>query len=220
MIQNRDISDIFEEVAERLEINDANTFRIRAYRNAARTISELPRNVSEIVREGEDLTGFPGIGKDLSEKIKEIVDTGHLSMLDKLRREIRLDISGLTGLPGLGPKRVKQLHEKLGITNLEELEKAARKKKIRELEGFGEKTELSILDALEKGAIRRERTRLIDAEKRVESLLDYLKQERGIERIAAAGSFRRRKETVGDLDILAACKNTMIQYQRNTAGHG
>ena len=201
-IQNTDVAGIFIRVADLLEIEDANPFRVRAYRNAARTVAGLPHNVSDMVQSNEDLTALPGIGKDLAGKIKEIVETGTLSQLEELGERIAPELAQLTKLPGLGPKRVKALHSALGITSAKELKKAAETGKIKEIEGFGEKTEHSILEALQQDEGEEKRIKLSEAEQYAKPLVSYLKKTDGIREVTVAGSFRRRKETVGDLDIL------------------
>jgi len=195
-------------MADLLDIEGENTFRIRAYRNAARVISGLSRDVSEMVKSGEDLTELPGIGRDLAGKILEIVETGSMAQLEILEGKIPPDLSKLMKLEGLGPKRIKALHQKLGVSRLEDLREAARKGKIREIEGFGRKTERAILEEIEELAAKEndERIRLADAEPWARSLVDYLKRSPGVADIVVAGSYRRRKETVGDLDILAAIR--------------
>src|SRR5512143_3568254 len=122
-VHNTDIAEIFNQVADLLEIDGANPFRVRAYRNAARTIASHPQTVADMVREEKDLTELPGIGKDLAQKIEEIVKTGTLSNLKELEAHIPPQLSRLMKMPGLGPKRVHLLHEKLGITTLEELKR-------------------------------------------------------------------------------------------------
>jgi len=207
-VQNSDVSDIFNKVADLLDIEGANPFRVRSYRNAARTVSSLSQNVSAMLESGKDLSELPGIGKDLAGKIKEIVESGSLSQLEELEGKTPPELSKLMKVPGLGPKRVKALHRNLGVTNLGELKEAAQKGKVRELEGFGKKTEESILEELEEveGKGEKERIKLMEAEQRARSLVEYLKKSKGIREITVAGSYRRRKETVGDLDILVTCK--------------
>ncbi|MEJ2023798.1 MAG: type-X family DNA polymerase, partial [Deltaproteobacteria bacterium] len=201
-VQNSDVKDLFNKVADLLEIEGANPFRVRAYRNAARSISDLTRNVSEMVREGQDLTGVAGIGKDLAGKIREIVETGRLAQLEELEKKSPGALQELMAVQTLGPKRVKVLHRELGINNLDELRDAAEKGKIRDLEGFGEKTEQNILQGLKWKETQGKRIKLFDAERQAEPLVAYLKKSRGVREIIVAGSFRRRQETVGDLDIL------------------
>jgi len=205
-VQNTDVADIFNKVADLLDIQGANPFRIRAYRNAARSISSLPRNVSDMIEENYDLTALAGIGEDLASKIREIVETGALSQLEALEGDTPSELDTLMKVAGLGPKRVKALHQDLGIENLKELRKAAEKGKIHEIDGFGEKTEQTILEELQKAGANKDRIKLPEAEQRAEPLVAYLKKAKGIKEITVAGSFRRRKETVGDLDILVTCK--------------
>ncbi len=205
-IHNSDVAEIFNKMADLLEIEGANRFRVRAYQDAARTITGFPKSLKDMVEEGEDLSELPGIGKDLAGKIKEIVETGELSQLKKLGSKTPVELSNLMKVAGLGPKRVKALYENLGITGLKELKKAAEEEKIRKLEGFGKKTEQSILEELDQEEEKEERIKLPAAEERADSLVEYLKSLKGVKEIVVAGSFRRRKETVGDLDILATCR--------------
>jgi DNA polymerase (family 10) len=205
-IQNRDVAEILNKVADLLDIEGVNHFRVRAYRNAARTVSSLPQSVSEMVKNDEDLSQMPGIGKDLAGKIKEIVDTGSLKQLEELEGRTSSELSKLMKIEGLGPKRVNALHKQLGITGLSELKEAASKGKIRDLEGFGEKTEQGIIQALKEPDIEKERLKLVEAEQNANSLVEYLTGGKGIKDIVVAGSYRRRKETVGDLDILVTAK--------------
>lgn len=167
---NADIAVIFEEIADLLEIQNANPFRIRAYRNAARVIGELPNEVSHLLEEGMDLTQLPGIGDDLAGKIKEIVTAGHCSLLDRLHTELPSAITELLKLPGLGPKRVKALYHDLDVQTLEQLHRAARDGRIRALPGFGEKTENNILQAIEAHANQAQRFKLAIAAQYAEAL--------------------------------------------------
>jgi DNA polymerase (family 10) len=207
-VHNSDIADTFNRMADLLDIEGENPFRIRAYRNAARIIGSLPRNVADMVKEGGDLTQFSGIGKDLAEKIKEIVETGTLGQLKDLEGKTPPELIRLMKIEGLGPKRVQILHRRLAISDLDGLKKAAEEHKIQKVEGFGEKTEQMILEALEQveEGGEKERVKLVVAEQIANDYVDYLKKEKGIKDIAVAGSYRRRKETVGDLDILVTCK--------------
>lgn len=205
---NADIAAIFEEVADLLEIQSANPFRIRAYRNAARVIGELPHEVSQLLDKGMDLTQLPGIGDDLAGKIKEIATTGHCSLLDRLHTELPSAITELLKIPGLGPKRVKALYHDLDVQTLEQLHRAARDGRIRTLPGFGEKTENNILQAIEAHANQSQRFKLATAAQYAEALEKYLAATPGILRVTVAGSFRRMRETVGDLDILVITATT------------
>jgi DNA polymerase (family 10) len=212
-VHNSDIADIFNRIADYLEIKGENQFRIRAYRNAARTISSLSGNITAMIDNGEDLTDLPGIGKDLSEKIHQIVRTGTLKQLQELEKEVPPGLIKMMKMSMLGPRKVKAIYDELGISSISELEKSARAGKIRNLEGFGEKTEKKIIEEAErlKEQGENQRTPLVVAERIVEPYIDYLKKSKGIKTIEVAGSFRRKKESVGDLDILVSCsKNAKI----------
>jgi DNA polymerase (family 10) len=207
-IHNADIAALFEEIADLLEIQGANPFRIRAYRNAARVVGDLGRDARSMVDKGEDLTALPGIGDDLAAKIREIVATGSCGLLGKLRKEMPPAITELLRVPGLGPKRVKALYHDLDVHTLEQLYKAARDGRIRALQGFGEKTELNILRSVEAHLTRVRRFKLATAAQYADSLVAHLKAVPGVEEVVVAGSFRRMKETVGDLDILVSAEAT------------
>ena len=201
-IHNADIAAIFEEIADRLEIQGANPFRIRAYRNAARTLGELPQEARALLEQGDDLTRLPGIGDDLAAQVHEIVDSGHSSQLERLRKELPPAVTELLQIPGLGPKRVKALYHDLDVQTVEQLYRAARDGRIRTLPGFGEKTELNILQAVEVHASQTRRFKLAVAAQYADALCAYLKAVAGVDQVTVAGSFRRMRETVGDLDIL------------------
>jgi DNA polymerase (family X) len=204
-MQNADIADIFNQMADLLEIEGENVFRVRAYRNAARTIAELPYAVAQSVSSPETLTRLPGIGKDLAAKITEICRTGALSKLTELQARTPPELCRLLRITSLGPKRVKMLQQALGIRNEEDLRAAAQAGKLRGIEGFGPKTEQAVLEALQAEVPQERRFKLIVAEQRAAELADFLKLAGGIGRITVAGSLRRRKETVGDLDIVVTC---------------
>lgn len=207
-VHNADIAAIFEHIADLLEIQGENPFRIRAYRNAARQVQSLGVPIAEMVEKGEDLTAIPGIGEDLAGKIREIVQTGRSPTLIKLEKKFPPTITELLKIPGLGPKRVKTLYERLQVRTLAELREAARAGRIRELPGFGEKTELSILEALEAHAEQAQRFKLAVAAQYAEPLVAYLKKAPGVGQVVIAGSYRRCKETVGDIDILATATDS------------
>jgi DNA polymerase (family 10) len=205
-VHNSDVTTILNEVADLLEIDGANAFRVRAYRDAARTVDGLPRDLAEMVSEGADLSELPGIGKSIANKIEEIVQTGRLKQLDKLKKRLPGELSELLTLPGLGPKRVKALHQQLGIQDRQGLAAAARDGKVHELQGLGRKTEQKILEESEKRRDGENRLRLTEVEEVAEALLEYLRGVEAVKQAVIAGSYRRRKETVGDLDILVTCK--------------
>lgn len=207
-LSNNEIAELFTRLADLLEIDGANPFRVRAYRNASRTIKSLARNLSDLVDEAFNLRDLQGIGKEIATKIQEIVSTGRLAKLAELEKRFPDGIHHVLKLPGLGPKKVKVLYRELGIGNLDELQKAAEQGKIRELSGFGKKSEDRILAEIHQRGQGKERYAWTSAEQIARPLITYLKEDSATEDIAAAGSFRRRRETVGDLDILISCSKS------------
>jgi DNA polymerase (family 10) len=205
-IHNADIAAAFEEIADLLEIQGANPFRVRAYRNAARTVGELGRDVAAMLEEGRELPKLPGIGADLAAKIHEIAETGKCSLLERLHQELPPAVTELLKIPGLGPKRVKALYHDLDVQTLEQLHRAARDGRIRELPGFGEKTEQRILQAVEAHAAQSRRFKLAVAGQYAAALTAFLQKVQGVKQVVVAGSFRRMRETVGDLDILVTAQ--------------
>ena len=212
-VHNADIAGAFGEIADLLEIGDANPFRVRAYRNAARVIGELQLDVAAVIRRGETLPKLPGIGEDLSGKIHELATTGHCSLLERLRKSLPPAVTDLLRIPGLGPKRVKALYHDLDVQTLEQLLRAARDGRIRALPGFGEKSELKILQAVEARLLKPRRYKLATAAQYAQALAAYLREARGARQVVIAGSLRRMRETVGDIDILAtaAPANDLIE---------
>lgn len=205
-IHNNEIADIFSEIADLLDIQEENQFRIRSYRNAARTIGGLSQSVAEMVKEGKDLSQLSGIGKDLAEKIETIVKKGRSLQLKKLRKKTPKSLSTIMKVAGLGPKKVKAMNKKLNIKTLKDLKKAAKAGKIKELEGFGETTEANILDNIGQVESGQKRKKISVAKHLAEPLIAYLRKDQSLKDISAAGSYRRRKETVKDLDILVTHK--------------
>ncbi len=205
-MQNRQIADMFNELADLLEIEGENPFKVRAYRNAARTIEGLGESLTDMIERGDDLTKLPGIGEDLAEKIIEIVHTGKLTKLEEVRKQVPDSLRDLLSIEGLGAKRVKTLWQELHITDLETLKKAAEAHKIQELPGFGPKTEENILKGVH--LLKQEGIRFLfaEAEAYAIDLKAFLQKAPGLLTVEVAGSFRRRKETVGDLDILCTAK--------------
>jgi DNA polymerase (family 10) len=205
-MHNADIAAIFEEIADLLEIEGDNPFRIRAYRNAARTLCDLGHEVTTMLEQGEDLTELPGIGTDLAAKIAEIVATGTTPLLGKLCKRVPPALTELLHIPGLGPKRVKALYHELDIHTVEQLHRAALDGRIRMLPGFGAKTEQHILHTIKAQAGVVGRYKLAIAAQYANALVTYLKQIPGVQQVVVAGSYRRAKETVGDLDILVTAR--------------
>ncbi|MGD0383512.1 MAG: DNA polymerase/3'-5' exonuclease PolX [Thermoguttaceae bacterium] len=206
---NVEIAAVFEHIADLLEFQDANPFRVRAYRNAARTIHDLPESAAEILSDpNRSLTDIEGIGKDLAEKITTLVQTGSLPMLDELLAEIPQSVMAILRVPGLGPKRAAVLFHELNVANIDQLREACQQHRVRELKGFGAKSEEAILQGLDIAAEAGRRMLWADADQHVQSILSHMDSCRAIEKIEAAGSYRRCKDTVGDLDFLAVAQNT------------
>ena len=201
-IRNTDIADIFEAIADYLEIEGENPFKIRAYRNASRTVRGLGPELKDMLTAGEALTELPGIGKELAAKIVEILQTGTARALEKLKEKVPAGVIEMLKIPGLGPKRVSALYHKLTIESLAGLKESAEAGRVQTLPGFGLKTEQHIRKALEALSQRPVRVSIALAGLSVEALSSYMQQVPGVREVAVAGSFRRCKETVGDIDIL------------------
>lgn len=213
-VHNREIADAFAELGDLLEIEAANPFRVRAYRNAAQVIRGLGRSLADMYDEDEDLTRLHGIGDDLAAKIEEMLESGKLQALEEARQRTGSGLAELMKVEGLGPKRVKQLHDELGISGVDDLEEAVQAGKLRELPGFGRKSAGKIAKALERLPCAGKRMRLADVEQIAETLLDYLRKVDGVKQAVIAGSYRRRKATVGDLDLLVTTKKGSPVMQR------
>lgn len=201
-IQNAEISAMFDQTADLLELRGDNPFRVRAYRRAARTIEGLSQGVGTMLAAGADLSELPGIGKDLAGKIADIVRTGRFQLLESLKTRMPGDIGDMTALPGLGPKRVKLLYDKLKVRTLDDLRRVARQGRLAELKGFGPAISGRLLEALDKPKAGK-RFKLAVAEAEAGALLAHLHNGG---RLIVAGSYRRRRDTVGDLDILATAR--------------
>ena len=201
-VQNAEIVAMFDQTADLLEIKGENQFRVRAYHRAARTIEGLPQSVRNLLSAEKDLTELPGIGKDLAGKIADIVKTGHFKLLEQLKKILPGQLGDMAALPGLGPKRVKLLYDKLKVRTLDDLRRAIKTGRVHELRGFGPTIEKKLAGALEKPmAIKRFKLAVAEAE--AEALVGFL---RDGGRVMVAGSYRRRRDTVGDLDILVTTK--------------
>lgn len=216
-IHNADIAAVFDEIADLLELESANPFRVRAYRNASRTLRDLTQDVASMIAQGQDVTELPGIGEDLASKIHEIVKTGTVSMLEAHRKKVPATLTDLLKMPGLGPKRVQALYHKLGIRSLEDLRNAAQKGRIKTLQGFGAKTEQQILDQLKARMGEAKRFKLAMATQYAEAVIAYLKASPGVTEVVAAGSYRRAKETIGDLDLLVTARSGSPVVERFVA---
>src|SRR5438552_6794351 len=202
-MQNPDIARLFDEVADLLEIQGANPFRVRAYRNAARVVRDYPDPLDDVVRSGErDLTEIPGIGDDLAEKITAIVTTGELPLRRQLAAKLPAGLLDLLRIPGLGPKRVKLLYKKLKVTSAADLAKVLDAGKVQKLKGFGPKMEEKMRAGLGQAQVTERRMLLNEAETQANAIVAHVKDGGGVRQIEVAGSYRRRRETIGDLDIL------------------
>jgi len=204
---NEEISKIFYEMAILLEMKEI-SFKPQAYEKAALIIETLGENVKDIYKKGglKALMDISGIGQGIAERIEEYIKTKHIKDYEHLKKQVPVDITGLTSIEGLGPKSVYKLYKKLGIRTVGELEKAAKAGKLRNLEGFGEKSEEKILKGIEFAKKGQGRFILGFVSPAVESILERIRELPYVEIAEAAGSVRRRQETVGDLDILVISK--------------
>ncbi len=205
-MENIEIARALRDVADLLEIKGANPFRIRAYRNAAETVEDHGTPLRRLVEDDADLTDLPGIGKDMSAHISALLESGELPLLAELAREVPLSLIELTRLPGLGAKRTKKLWEELGVETLDDLKSAAESGRIEGVAGFGKKTQEKILGSIERYRRSAGRMKLGDADQHVLPLLEYMRRHEHVERIDVAGSYRRRRETVRDIDLLVAAR--------------
>ncbi len=218
VMQNDEVAAAFDEIADLLEIQGANAFRVRAYRNAARTLRDLAEPIAALADDPDAVDDLPGIGKDLAEKIRTLVSTGTLPQLEELRGEVPTGVSEMLRIPGLGPKKAAALFKELGITSLADLKRAAQEGKIAGQKGFGKKTEEMILANVDQAAEAATRTLLAVAAESLEPILDDLRSHAAVRQVDAAGSYRRRQETVGDLDVLATSDDAETVMD-DLAGH-
>ena len=202
-MENIEIARIFEDVADLLEMLGASVFRIRAYRAAARTVETLGTPAESLLKkDGNALEALPGIGKDLAGKIREIIETGELTLLKELTVQIPESVIQMIRIPGLGPKRAKQIYDQLGIATLAGLEQAAREGKLRALRGWKETMEAKVLQGIADLKAWRGRFRLVEADAAIRPLLERLEATQELTHLQVAGSYRRRRETVWDVDLL------------------
>jgi DNA polymerase (family 10) len=213
-LTNQQLAAIFSDIADRLEIQGESVFKIRAYRTAAQNILALPRPIADIWKEG-GLDEVPGVGPAIHDKIDELMRTGQLAFHDKLKAEVPDGVAGMLQVSGLGPKRVNEIWRTLGVTNLEQLEAAARAGKLRDLSKMGEKTEQKILAGIE--SLKRRATgrlRISEVLPMTQHLLDSLRNTPGVQKIEYAGSLRRGRETIGDVDIVVATEQPATVMER------
>ncbi|HDI23733.1 MAG TPA: DNA polymerase III, partial [Thermoplasmatales archaeon] len=205
-MKNQEIAEIFYQIADLLEIKGELPFKIRAYRRAAQRIETLEMDIEDVYRQGK-LMEIPGIGEGIAKKIRELIETGKLEYLERLKREIPEELIKLMEIPGVGPKKALILYKKLGITTIDQLKEACEKGRLRHLEGFGELTERNILRGIEMLERSKDRFLINVAYENGHRLVEYLKKNKDVLSISIAGSLRRMKETIGDIDILVSSFN-------------
>src|SRR3954451_13248770 len=201
-LTNGDLARVFHEIGDILEVKGEVVFKTVAYHRAADAIGRSPVDLVAAYRSGAP-PKIPGVGQAISDKITELVTTGRMAYLERLRSEVPASLVELLRIPGLGPKTVKQLHDELGVLTMADLEVAAREGRVRSVRGLSERTEQLILDGIERLASRPTRLLLHRAEEQIDALSASLRTVPGVTSIEPAGSFRRKKETIGDLDLLA-----------------
>ncbi len=202
LLSNGELARIFHEIGDLLEVKGEVVYKTVAYHRAADAIERCPVDVARAYREGKP-PKIPGVGAAIGEKLDELSRTGQLEFHQRLLAEFPPSLLGLLDVPGVGPKTVRALHGELGVESIEDLRRAAQAGLIRELRGMSVKTEQSILEGIESLERRQSRLLLDRAESIVSDLLEGLADTPRVSRIVPAGSFRRRRETIGDLDLLA-----------------
>ncbi|MEX2528213.1 MAG: DNA polymerase/3'-5' exonuclease PolX [Gemmatimonadota bacterium] len=210
-MDNTEVARRLDELADLLEIQGSNPFRIRAYRNAIRTIQGLTQSLQEMVAREEDLTALQGIGKDISAHIHELLETGGLALLDEVVQEVPRELTILTQLEGVGPKKVARLWRELGVVTVDDLEAAVESGRVEALDGFGAKSASSIHRAIQDFRKHQGRFLRMEAAALLEGLLDHLRDSPELQRLEVAGSFRRGMDTVGDIDLLALVENAPVE---------
>ncbi|MHC1566120.1 MAG: DNA polymerase/3'-5' exonuclease PolX [Candidatus Syntropharchaeales archaeon] len=206
MITNKEIARIFDEIADILEVKEGDKFKIRAYRKAARTIESLTQDLSDFSSVTE-LKKLPSIGDALAKKIHEIITSGKLEYYEELRTSVPKGVLELLSIPNVGPKTVSKLYNECNVTDIESLELAAKNHRLQHLFGMGRKTEERILKGIEQYRRHKERIPLGKAYFQAKNIVKSLENLDAVERIAFAGSIRRMRETIGDIDILVASEN-------------
>jgi len=202
-VRNKEVAELLREIAKYLTLKGESQYRIGAYEKAAHVIENLPEPIEEVDARGE-LTKLPGIGKSLAEKIHEYLTTGRLAYLEELKAQVPKEVFELMEVPGIGPKLAMRLYRELGIRSVDELERAAKEGRIRQMKRMGVRAEQKILKGIQIYRMQSGRVPLFKVRPMVLEMVEFLKEKTGIERISPAGSFRRWKEDVGDIDILVA----------------
>jgi DNA polymerase (family 10) len=214
-VYNKEIAQKFENVADLLALKGADEFRIRAYRDGAITIRRQSESIEDMVEKGEDLSKLHNIGKDLASKIETIVKTGELPLLKKLKRQIPIELIELLEIKGLGPERVFKMYNELNIKSIQDLREAIDSGELEQLEGFGKKMAKKISTELRKYSPKRKRRMLLhDAIEIAKPFKKYIENLPGAKRVEIVGSYRRRQETVGDIDILVVRENKDVVFNK------
>jgi DNA polymerase (family 10) len=213
-IGNDEVAELLDRLADLLEIEGANTFRVRAYRGAARTVRDLPQSLASLVADGKDLAELQGVGHDIAQKLVGIVESGRFPALEDARARVPAGLAELVELPGVGPKRAKALYDELGITTLGELQAAVRAGRVHGRHGFGERTEQKLLRELERRTHPERRVALAEVEPTAQALVEHLHRSRSVSWAVVAGSYRRRRESVRDLDVLVTATDPAAATER------
>jgi len=206
-MDKKEVARILDEIGTLLELKGENPFKCRAYHNASRTIAALTRDLNELI-ESDELKNIRGIGERLAVKIAELVRTGRLQYYDDLKQSLPPGLIEMLGIPGLGPKRIRLLYDKLQIKTVEQLKQAAEKGKLEKIKGFGEKIEENILRGIELLRKQVDKHLYPQAKEAAERIFGVINKQKSVIRAEIAGSLRRRKEVIGDIDILVSAKRT------------
>ncbi len=202
-VENLDVSRTLGTLADLLEIQGASPFRIRAYRNAINTINSLTPSLQSMVEAGDDLTALPGVGKSVAKHIEELLTEGRVTRLEELAQELPITLVELVRLDGVGPKKAKKLFESLRVATVDDLEREIVAGRVSELDGFGLKSVEKIQRAIEDHRKHTGRFQIHDAERLIAGIVEHVGSFEGVAEVQVAGSLRRRKETIGDVDLLA-----------------
>jgi DNA polymerase (family 10) len=218
-LENIDVARIFDEIADILELKDDNRFRIRSYRRAARVVRDMPDDVKSLSEAGQ-LTSIQGIGSSLAEKIEEILKTGTCKYCEELRQDPVHGLTALLSIPGVGARLARKLNKEIGISGVDELEQAAREGRLRSIEGMGEKIEEKILKGIEQYRRNVGRFKVSEALAHAEAIVKTIGAMKAVSRIDIAGSLRRMKETIGDIDILVIPGSSRRGSSLEESSHG
>jgi DNA polymerase (family 10) len=205
-MENLDVARTLTLLADLLEIQGANPFRIRAYRTAVNTVNGLSKPLHAMIADSEDLTELPGVGKNVAAHVVELLGTGSIGRLEEVEAEIPRSLAELMALDGVGPKKARRLFDELGVQTVDDLEGALEAKKVESLEGFGVRSAEKIRVSIAEHRMHTGRFRIDEVEKLIAGILEHVAAAPGAERVELAGSLRRRRETIGDVDILVQCK--------------